>query len=103
MVNPSIPAKSIRDLIGGKTSVSRAAKKQQRVPALGRIYDKIYTTEGLEKKAVFPVRPNIKFSTTFNCVEPINSEHNELLEPENVRVKKLNVAVLSKLPRDTKP
>ena len=53
--------KSIRDLTGGKTLVSRAAKKQQRVSAFGRIDYTIYTTEGLEKKAVFTVGPNIKF------------------------------------------
>ena len=65
------------------------------------INNKIYATEILEKKSVFPVGPNIKFSTTFDCAEPINSEHNEWLEPESVRVN--NVAVLSKLPRNKKP
>ena len=95
--------KIIRDLTSATTLVSRAAKKQQRVPAFGRIDDKIYTAEGLEKKAVFPVGPNIKFSATFNCAEPINPEHNEWLEPESVRGKKSNVAVLSNLSRNKKP
>ena len=67
--------------------VSKAAKKQQRVPVFGRIDDKIYTTEGLEKKAIFPIGPNIKFCTTLNCAEPINSEYNEWLGPKSVRVK----------------
>ena len=40
------------------------------------------------------------FPITFNFTQPINSEHNEWLEPEGVRVK--NVAVLSKLPRNKK-
>ena len=67
----------------------REVTKQQRVPALGRIGDKVYTTEGLEKKAVFQVGLNIKVSTKFNCIEPINSEHIERLEPESVRVKQI--------------
>ena len=92
--------KSIRDLTGGKTMVNRAAKKP-RVPAVGMITGKIYPKEGLEKKPVFPVGPKVKFSTTFNLAELINSKHNERLKPESVRVK--NVAVLSKLPRNKKP
>ena len=64
------------------------------------INDEIYTTEGLEKKAVFPVGPKIKLSTTFNFAEPTSSEHGERLEPESVRVN--NVVVLSNLPRNKK-
>ena len=56
------------------------------------INDKI-CTKGSEKKAVLPVRPNIKVFTTFNFSGPIKSEQNEWLEPENIRVSK--VAVLS--------
>ena len=49
--------------------------------------------EGLEKKAVVPVGPKIRFSTTFKFAEPINSDKYEWLEPESLRVN--NVAVLS--------
>ena len=67
--------KSVRDITGGKTLVSRAAKKLI-VPALGKINDKIYT-EGLWKRTVFPVGLEIKLSTTFSFDEPIKSKHNE--------------------------
>ena len=63
--------KAIRNLIDGKTVVSRAAK-QQRVPALERVSDDAACRVGLEKKAVLPVRPKIEVSTTLNCAEPIN-------------------------------
>ena len=78
------------DLTGEKTSFSRAAK-QQGVPALERENDKTYTV-GLDKKYVFPVRPKVKVSATFNFDGPFNTKHNKLLELESVRVN--NVAVL---------
>ena len=74
--------------------------KQQRVPAFGKIVDKVYATEGLEKKTGFPVGPNIRFSATFNCAKPINSGHIERLEPESVRVKKGSSAI--ETPRNKK-
>ena len=49
-------------------------------------------TERLEEKAFLPVRPKIKVSP-FNFAGPINSEHNEWLEPESVSTNK--VAALS--------
>ena len=92
-------------LTGGKTLVSEAAKKKQRVPAFERIDDKHtrqVLRDELKKKAVFPVESNIQFFTTLSCAEPIKSEHNEWLKPDSVRVKKVNVAVPSKLPRNKK-
>ena len=77
--------KRVRYLTGGKTLVSKAIKKLER-SALEMIRSgKIYT-ERFEKKAVFPVGPKIKLSTKFNFAELINSEHNEWLETEIVRV-----------------
>ena len=81
--------KSIRDLTSGKTLVNRAAKRLE-VPALEMIQDKVYN-EGLEKKYVSLVGPKVKSSTISSCAEPINSEHNEWLEPESVRVNKVAV------------
>ena len=62
--------KVIRNLIDGRTVVSRAAN-QQRVSALERVSDEACRV-GLEKKAVLPVWPKIEVSTTLNCAEPIN-------------------------------
>ena len=59
---------------------------------------KLYRRIGEE--SCFTVGPKIKFSTTFNFAEPINSEHDKWLKPENARVK--NVAAMSKLPRSKK-
>ena len=50
--------KSVRDLAGDKTLVSRAAKNLG-VPTLEMINYKIYT-DGLEKKSVLPLTPKIK-------------------------------------------
>ena len=52
--------KCIRDLTGGNTLVSRAAK-QQKVPALGRVDDKTYRV-GWEEN-VLPVGPKVKVSS----------------------------------------
>ena len=62
------------------------------MPALEMIKGRIYT-DGLEKKAVFPVGTKIKPFTTFNLAEPINSEHNEWLEPKSVRVNSVTVII----------
>ena len=91
--------KSIRDLKGGKTLVSRVTKKLE-VPALQMINDEIYKTEALEKKAVFPVGPNIKFFHHIYCAKPISLENNECLEPETVRVNNIADCRKLKIPRN---
>ena len=79
----------------------RDVKKQQKGPAFGRIDNKIYTEKDWRRNPFFSVGSKVKLSTTFHFAKPINSEHNERLEPESVREE--NVVVLSKLPRNKKP
>ena len=79
----------------------RKVKKQQRVPAFGRIDNKICTEKDWRRKLFFPVGPKTKLATPFYVAKPIISEHNELLESERVRVRKKEV--LSKLPKNKKP
>ena len=84
--------KPTRYLTGGKALVSRAAKKLG-ASVLKMIDDQIYK-EGLEScspsKAI-----EIKSSITFNFAEPRNSENNEWLGLESVKVKKVTVLSVS--------
>ena len=67
------------------------------MPAFVRIDNKIYIEKDWRRKLFILIEPKIKFAITFNFAEQINSEHNELLEPESVRVNNVVAIPLSLL------